>query len=64
MREGEGRGKDRNLLLGGRALALVICSEGFISLLQVGFLGEASGEDLNRIFISFPGVSFQGCGLY
>ena len=27
-------------------------------------LGEVPGEDLNRIFISFSGVSFQGCGLY
>ena len=32
-------------------------------LLRVEILGEASEEDLNRIAIRFPGVSFQGCGL-
>ena len=29
----------------------------------MGFYLEVSGEDLNRIFISFLGVSFQACGL-
>ena len=29
-----------------------------------GIYLEVSGEDPNRIFISFPGVSFQGHGLY
>ena len=35
-----------------------------IYFLKAGVLGEVSGEDLNRIFISFSGVSFQGSGLY
>lgn len=35
-----------------------------LSLLQVGTLGEGSEESFRRIFISFPGVFFQGCGLY
>ena len=34
----------------------------FLSLLQLGTLGEFSGEDLNKIFISCPGMSFQGPG--
>ena len=42
----------------------VHCLRAFISLLQVGILGEVSGEGFNRIFISFPGVLFQGCALY
>ena len=28
-----------------------------------GFYLEVSGKDLNRLFTSFPGVSFQGHGL-
>ena len=32
-------------------------------LLRVVILGEVPGEDLDRIFIGFPGVSFQGHGL-
>ena len=35
----------------------VLCLEAFISLLQVGILGEVSGKGFSRIFISFPGVS-------
>lgn len=31
---------------------------------KVGTFREVSGEDLNRIFISFPGVSAKGCGLH
>ena len=37
--------------------------KGFICSPEAGVLGEVSGEDLNRTFISFPGVSFQGHGL-
>lgn len=32
--------------------------------LKVGTSRVASGEDLSRIFTSFPGLSFQGPGLY
>ena len=32
--------------------------------LGVESVGEIPGEDLNRIFISFPGVSFQGPSLH
>ena len=32
-------------------------------LLQAGNIGEVSGEDFSRIFISSPGVPFQGHGL-
>ena len=34
----------------------------FICFVKAKILGEVSGEDLNRIFISFPSVSFQGHG--
>ena len=37
---------------------------GFIWFLKVGVLGEVSIKNLNRIFISFSGVSFLGRGLY
>ena len=36
----------------------------FIQSLKVEILGEVPGEDLNGIFISFPGVSFQGHGFH
>ena len=36
----------------------------FPSFQKAGSLGEVPGEDLNRILISFPDVSPQGCGLY
>ena len=42
----------------------VLCLEAFFSLLQAGILGEVSGEGFSRIFISSPGVSFQGHGLH
>ena len=35
-----------------------------LRLLRVGSLGAVPGEDLNRIFISFAGMSFQGGGLH
>ena len=35
----------------------------FICFPKAGIWGEVSGEDLNRIFISFPGVSSQSHGL-
>ena len=38
----------------------VFCLEAFISLLQARILEEVSGEDFRRLFISSPGVSFQG----
>ena len=31
----------------------------FICFLKAAILGEVSGKDLNRIFISFPGVFFN-----
>ena len=34
-----------------------------LGLCLKSFFLEVSGEDLNRIFISFPGVSPQGHGL-
>ena len=37
----------------------VLCLRVFVCFLKAGVLGEVSGEDLNRIFISFPGVSFN-----
>ena len=39
----------------------VLCLKGFflICFLNLGILREVSGQDLNRIFISFPGVSFD-----
>ena len=33
-------------------------------LLRVEILGEGPGEDLSKIFLSFPGVSFQGHSLH
>ena len=36
----------------------------FIHSLKVEILGDVPGEDLNGIFISFPGVSFQGHGFH
>ena len=35
-----------------------------MSLLQVGILGEFSVEGFSRIVISFPGMVFQGHGVY
>ena len=45
----------------GRDSTLGPLSSGPLSVL---ILGEIPREDPNRIFISFPGVSFQGCGLH
>ena len=42
-----------------RQAALRVALRVFICFLKVGILGEISGEDLLRIFISFPGVSFR-----
>ena len=36
----------------------------FTSLLQAGILGEVSGEGFSGIFISSPGLPFQGPGLH
>ena len=55
-----GKGNGIGLLPRGGAL----CLEAFFSLLQVGLLGEVSGEGFSRICISFPGVLFQGHGLH
>ena len=41
----------------------VLCLEDFLSLLQEEILGEVSGGGFRGIFISFPGVLFQGPGL-
>ena len=38
--------------------------ESFVSLLQVGILGEVSGKGRSRIFISSPGVHFHVHGLH
>ena len=47
----------------------VLCLGGFLSLLLGRILEEVSGEGfsrifISRIFISFPGVPFQGHGFY
>ena len=60
-----GKRRDREgvgMLLGGRAWPGSFVLRVFISLLQVGILGEVSGEDFSRTFISSPGVPSQGCG--
>ena len=46
--------------LGGDLTHWVLCLEAFISFSQAGVLGEISGEDFNRIFISCPGVPYLG----
>ena len=48
----------------GRTLKLGPLSCAFISFLQAGIVGEVSGESFSRIFISSPGVSFQGHDLH
>ena len=40
--------------------SLVLCLEAFISLLQVGILGELAGEGFSTVFLICPGVPFQG----
>ena len=57
-----GGGKGTGLLPRGTMHAGSFVLKVFLSLLQLGTLGEFSGEDLNKIFICFPGVSFQGHG--
>lgn len=42
-----------------RACTGSFVSRVFICFLKAGILREVLGEDLNRIFISFPGVSFN-----
>ena len=41
-----------------------LCLERFYLFPKQGIIGEVSGEDLNTIFISFPGKPFQGRGLH
>ena len=41
-----------------RERSWVLCLEAFVSPLQVGILGEVSGEGFSRIFISFTGMLF------
>ena len=48
----------------GECTLWVLPLEVFLSLLHMGVLGEVSGKDPSRIFISFLGVSFQGHGLH
>ena len=58
LREGRGR-KGMGVLQGESALGP--SSSWFLSAFQrQSTLGEVSGEDLNRIFISFPGVFLSG----
>lgn len=38
--------------------------KGGISICSMDILGEMQGEDLNVIFSSFPGMSFQGLGFH
>ena len=44
---------------GDGAYAGSFVSRGFICFLKSGILGKVSGEDLNRIFINFPGLIHQ-----
>ena len=48
----------------GECTLWVLPLEVFLSLLHMGVLGEVSGESFSRLFISFPGVPFQGHGLH
>ena len=58
-KEGKGNG------MGCSPLHWVLCLEFYsLSLFQAGILGEVLGEGFSRIFISFPGVLFQGHGFY
>lgn len=45
-------------------LVLVLCVEGFYFSLAGRHLRGGPGEGFSRIFISFPGVPFQGSGLH
>lgn len=42
----------------------ILFVKGFYLFPEAGILGEFSGENLSRIFVSFPSVSFQGSGLF
>ena len=58
--EGEGEGKEVDVISGGRVSAGCFRLESF----KGWDFGEVLGEDLNRIFISLSGVSFQGPDLH
>lgn len=60
MREERGKERQRPALERERARMLGVVSRVFIWFPMAGIIGE----DFNRIFISFAGVSFHGCGLY
>ena len=57
-------GKGLGVLLGGRACFGPFVLGVFNLFLQAESLGEVSGGHPNRIFISYPGLPFQGHGLY
>ena len=59
-----GEGNGPGMLPRGRVCTRSFLMRVFISLLQAETIGEVSAEDLNRIFIIFPGVFFQGYGLH
>ena len=45
---------------GRESVKWIVCLEAFnLSLEAAGILGKILGEALNKIFISFPGVSFN-----
>ena len=56
----EGERKGMGVLPGGRVSARSFVQRVFIFFLPAGTFEE----DFSRIFISFPGVSFQGAGLH
>ena len=62
MREEEGKGMAQAAPQR-ESSCCVLCLEDFLSLLQEEILGEVSGGGFRGIFISFPGVLFQGPGL-
>ena len=57
--EERGEGKGSGVLLGGRVCPGFFVLRLFIFLWLAGILGEVSEKGLNRIFISFPSVSFN-----
>ena len=62
----------KNMCLGDRGGKGQACSiergalhpPSILRALRMGILGEFPQEDLNRVRISFPGVSFQGCDFH
>ena len=58
-REEEGEGNGWGMLPKG-STSCVLCLEAFISLLQAGLSGEASGEGFGRIFIRIFRCAFSG----